>query len=80
MTIAPGVMNIADIKVGKRIRKDMGDIEGLAADIAEIGLLHPIIVSPEGKLLAGERRLRAAEKLGWKTIDVIVRTKPNGQS
>jgi ParB family chromosome partitioning protein len=70
-------MLITDIKVGKRIRRDMGDIAGLAADMAEIGLLQPVIVSPEGKLLAGGRRLHAAEKLGWKTIDVIVRTKPN---
>jgi hypothetical protein len=65
---------LADIKVSARIRKDMGDIDALAADIAEIGLLQPIVVSPEGKLLAGERRLRAAKKLGWETIDVIVRT------
>jgi hypothetical protein len=72
-------MPIADIRVGKRIRKVMGDVAGLADDMADLGQLQPIVVSPEGKLLAGERRLRAAELLGWKTIDVVVRRKANGQ-
>jgi ParB family chromosome partitioning protein len=72
-------MPVSRIKVGKRIRRDMGDVEGLAADMADIGLLHPIIVSPAGKLLAGERRLRAAKRLGWETIEVTVKKKPNGK-
>jgi len=46
----------------------MGDIEGLAASIAEVGLLQPIAVTFDGHLIAGERRLRAVERLGWKTI------------
>jgi hypothetical protein len=65
-------MPIAAIKIGKRHRHDMGDIEALAADIAGIGMLHPIVVRPDGKLIAGERRLRAAQMLGWKKIAVTV--------
>ena len=30
----------------------------------EIGLLHPVVVHPNGALIAGQRRLRAAERLG----------------
>jgi ParB family transcriptional regulator, chromosome partitioning protein len=70
------VMNIADIKVGKRIRKDMGDLDGLAESIRELGLLQPIVVFPDGSLILGERRLRAVQLLGWKEIPVIVRNKP----
>ena len=65
-------MPIASIKVGERIRKDMGDIDALAASIAELGLLHPIVIDKHHKLLAGERRLRAAQKLGWTTIPVTI--------
>ena len=35
-------------------------------------MLHPIVVRPDGKLIAGERRLRAAQMLGWKKIAVTV--------
>ena len=40
----------------------MGDIAGLAANIAALGLLHPIVVQPDGTLIAGERRLQAVQR------------------
>jgi ParB-like chromosome segregation protein Spo0J len=67
---------IADIRIGKRHRKDFGDMEGLAASMALLGLLQPIVVTPDGLLLCGERRLRAAKSLGWKEIPVTIRSKP----
>jgi N6-adenosine-specific RNA methylase IME4 len=63
---------ISDIVVGTRHRRDMGDIDALAKSISEVGLLHPIVVRPDGVLVAGERRLRAAKLLGWETIPVTV--------
>ena len=60
------------IRVGKRHRKDMGDVAGLAASMGAVGLLHPVVVTPDGKLIAGERRLRAAKQLGWSKIPVNV--------
>jgi N6-adenosine-specific RNA methylase IME4 len=59
---------IDQITVGERHRRDLGDIDGLAKSIAEVGLLQPIAVTFDGHLIAGERRLRAIELLGWKTI------------
>jgi len=61
-----------EIIIGERHRRDMGDMEWLAANIAEIGLLHPIPVRPDGTLICGERRLRAAQMLGWTEIPVTV--------
>lgn len=61
---------INKIKVRNRYRKNLGDIGPLAADIKELGLLHPIVVRPGGRLIAGERRLRACESLGWKSVPV----------
>jgi N6-adenosine-specific RNA methylase IME4 len=64
---------IADIKVSKRHRREMGNIEALAASIREIGfLMHPIVVRPDGRLIAGERRLRAVKLLGWTKIPATV--------
>ena len=65
-------MRIADIQIGERHRKDMGDIEGLARSIDEIGLLHPVVVRPDGTLVAGERRIKACLLLGWQDIPVTV--------
>lgn len=61
---------LESITVGKRRRDDYGDIAGLAASIEKYGLLHPIVVDDEATLVAGERRLRAAQVLGWDTIEV----------
>ena len=63
---------IADIAIGQRHRRDMGNIEALAASIGEVGLLHPPVVTPDGRLIAGERRLRACQQLGWSDIPVTV--------
>jgi hypothetical protein len=63
---------INNINVRNRFRKSLGDIESLASSIDEIGLLHPIVIRPDGRLIAGERRLAACKKLGWKSVPVTV--------
>ena len=65
------MMSVEEILVDKdRIRRDLGDIDSLAKNIAVVGLLHPILVTPAGKLVAGARRLAAVKHLGWKTVRV----------
>ena len=66
------VVPISSIKVANRIRKEFGDIDSLAEDIRENGLINPVTLTPDGKLLAGERRLRAVKTLGWNTVDARV--------
>lgn len=65
-------IKLPEIKVGKRHRDDLGDIDGLAASIKDLGLLHPIVVNDSWELIAGERRYRAAERLGWKEIPATI--------
>jgi len=66
-------MHCEQIQIGERHRKEMGDLETLAASISTVGLLHPPVVTKEGVLVCGERRFRAMRDiLGWKTIPVIV--------
>lgn len=54
-----------------RKNKDI-NIEQLAQSLKDEGLLQPIIVTREGNhysIIAGERRFRAAQLLGWKEIE-----------
>ena len=61
---------IASIHIGERRRQELGDIASLAKNIELHGLIHPIVISSDNELVAGERRLRAHQHLGWDTIDV----------
>ena len=63
---------VASIRVGTRTRKDLGDLNSLAENISEVGLLHPVVVTSDNRLIAGLRRLKACKKLGWTTIPVRV--------
>ncbi|MHA1210848.1 MAG: MT-A70 family methyltransferase [Candidatus Heimdallarchaeota archaeon] len=65
-------MEINKIKIRKRFRKDIGELETLKNSIKEIGLLQPIVVDEKNNLIAGQRRLLACKELGWKEIDVNV--------
>lgn len=72
---APGMapetkmIRIEDVVIKGRHRKDMGDIEDLANSIDTLGLLQPIGVTQDLRLVFGERRLKACrEYLGWTMI------------
>ncbi|MDD5097670.1 MAG: ParB/RepB/Spo0J family partition protein [Candidatus Omnitrophica bacterium] len=55
---------------------DQQSIEELAQSIKEKGVIQPLLVRRKGdsyELIAGERRLRAANSLGLKEIPIIVR-------
>ena len=57
---------------------DSQDLEELAASIREHGIIQPLIVSPRTDgtytLIAGERRLEAAKRVGLRSVPVISRT------
>ncbi|MEX2121713.1 MAG: ParB/RepB/Spo0J family partition protein [Pirellulales bacterium] len=65
-------VEISTIEIGERHRKQMGDTKGLAQSIKEIGLLQPIGITPERRLLYGRRRLRVCDQLGWKEIPALI--------
>jgi len=46
----------------------------LVLSVTEVGLLQPVVVRPRGssyELIAGERRWRAVQRLGWTTIPAV---------
>lgn len=59
-----------------RTRLDETALAELTASIEASGLLQPVVVRPKNgayELIAGERRWRAAERLGWSKIPAVVR-------
>lgn len=61
---------LSQIKIENRYRVELGDIEGLAESIKNLGLLHPPIIDGNYKLIDGERRIRALQHLGLDEIEV----------
>ena len=57
---------IEKIIVGPRRRRAMGDLAALTHSIEELGPLHPIVIRPDGALIAGVRRLAAPDIQLWK--------------
>ena len=66
-----------------RERFDLDELENLAASIREHGVIQPLIVSPGRNgiyiLIAGERRLQAAQKAGLKTVPAVIRSATDQQ-
>lgn len=63
----------SEIAVQSRHRKPVASrVASLVESIAEIGLMHPVVVRRDGAggyvLIAGAHRLKACEKSGWKTV------------
>lgn len=68
---------------GYRLRFKSGrmDIEDMVHSIKTHGLLCPIVVAKDDdsfQLIAGERRLRAMDRLGWKKIPAIDKESEGG--
>ena len=68
---------IGDIKVKRRVRKDMGDLESLAESMRHFGQINPIVITKKNVLIAGERRFEAAKILGWRTINAVINEFPD---
>ncbi len=65
-------MRIDEIEIGRRVRKDLGDLKPLMESLRMHGLLNPVVVNKKKELIAGHRRLESARLLGWKNIEVRV--------
>lgn len=63
---------IANIKIKKRVRKDLGNLDDLKDSLRMYGLLNPITLNRKYELIAGERRLQAAKQLGWTNINANI--------
>jgi hypothetical protein len=69
---APAMVEIASVKVADRHRIELGDVSELAASIAMDGLMHPVVITADRRLIAGHRRIEACKSLGWTDIPATV--------
>lgn len=78
MSFDPGHIELEwtvdSIRVGRRHRTELGNVDELAASIERDGLLQPITITPDGVLVCGARRLAAIKSLGEKKVNVWVRS------
>ena len=78
-SIVPQTLRIADIEPNKKQpRKDFNEaaLNALAENIAEHGVIVPLMVRPYGdgyQIVAGERRWRAAKMAGLKEVPVVIK-------
>ena len=66
------LVNISEIKIKRRVRKDLGDLEPLKDSLRRYGLLNPVTIDSQYNLIAGERRLAAAKAIGWTSINAVI--------
>lgn len=64
--------DVASIVVerSERQRRELRNIDELAESIQRIGLINPLVITQDGVLVAGERRLSAIRQLGWTHVPV----------
>jgi ParB family transcriptional regulator, chromosome partitioning protein len=70
---------LESIVIRRRIRKEPGDVSGLMESLRKYGQLTPIIINRKHELIAGFRRLQAARRLGWKSIEAVMIDRPTEQ-
>ena len=63
---------ISQIKIKRRVRKDLGNLDDLKDSLRTYGLLNPITINSKYELIAGERRLTAAKEIGWTNINANI--------
>ena len=65
-------IKISEIIVENRARKIYGDLDSLERSIRNLGVLEPIGVTQDNKLIFGGRRLQACKNLKLETIPAMI--------
>jgi ParB-like chromosome segregation protein Spo0J len=69
---------IGDLKPHPKQAEFFGDLpeaqfDALVADLKKHGQRTPIDILPDGTIITGHQRVRAARRLGWEEVEVVVR-------
>jgi ParB/RepB/Spo0J family partition protein len=60
------------VDAGDNVRTDLGDLTGLADSIREHGIMQPIVVDADMRIVSGHRRYAAAQLAGRTDVPVLV--------
>ena len=55
------------------------DVQDLMNSISEVGLLQPLVVTPDKTIISGHRRFSAIRSLGWTEVECEVKEIPPDQ-
>ncbi len=58
------LVKVSEIDVSDRARGEIGDTKELEASIKKHGLIHPIRIDLDKRLVVGGRRLEAVKRMG----------------
>jgi ParB family chromosome partitioning protein len=74
-------VKLEDLKIGKNWSRvfGVGDIQELAESMQEHGQITPVLIDESNNLIAGFRRVAAAQQLGWYEIDANIHDGDNGK-
>ena len=72
-------VRIDSVVVRKRIRSDLGDLESMMDSLRRHGQLTPILINRRSELIAGQRRLESARRLGWTSVQAVMVEQVNDQ-
>jgi ParB family chromosome partitioning protein len=64
-------VEIDQVIIRKRPRRNLGDLSDLVSSIRKLGILHPILVDADNVLLSGARRLEACRQAGLRTAPAL---------
>jgi ParB-like chromosome segregation protein Spo0J len=59
-------------KLDSGIARILATLMRWARSLSELGLLQPIVITSDGQLIDGRRRLEAVKRLGWPDVRVTV--------
>ena len=71
-----GIEELTPTRFQSRKVFDSDELKSLVASIRETGIIQPIVVRRNGdgfEIIAGERRWRAAQEVGLKTVPIVIR-------
>ena len=73
------VVDIGDLDRGRNVRTGLGDLDTLVESVRQVGILTPVTVASHGAngdgrwvLVAGHRRVAAAEQAGLSRVPAVV--------
>ena len=65
-------IDIDQIIIRNRVRKNLGDLSSLMESLRKHGMLNPVVINSRNELIAGHRRTEAARRLGWRSVEVRI--------